>query len=296
MNPKELETKLRDLLSTLMTDNAVACKAAKKEIERLWHHETEAFKISAKVALEFLPKFDDIKTTKNKEAFVSGLKMFYLVLGDDYFDILKGFTLKVVQLEDGHIRRAMEHVADWLYISLSSRTDPYIRSANNKMSEKQTSEHIMARKQYLDYVNEVEILLNKYDHEDGNVEYIEDMKPSIHKSLQQLWARLTESSVYRETLEATTPIPLGIFERRKEIEHELIRMLRVTHSDFDLGDIKDAIFNESESGDMQDIIRMFDDGNINNLSNVLELVTDAWNYFPHKSLGGKCPREMMSNY
>lgn len=275
MNPKELETRLRDLLAILMTSDVDACKVAKKEIERLWHHETEAFKISAKVALEFLPKFDDIKTAKNKEAFVSGLKMFYLVLADDHFVMLKDFTVAVIQNPDGHIRRAMEHVADWLYISLSSRTD---------------------HKQYLDYVKEIEVLLNKYDREDGDVEYIEDMKPSIHKSLQQLWARLTESSVYRETLEATTPIPLGIFEKRKEIEHELIRMLRVTHSDFDLDDIKDAIFNESESGDMQDIIRMFDDGNINNLSNVLELVTDAWNYFPHKTMGGKCPREIVSDY
>jgi len=29
------------------------------------------------------------------------------------------------------------------------------------------------------------------------------------------------------------------------------------------------------------------------LSHVLELVTDAWNYFPHKALGGISPAETL---
>lgn len=42
------------------------------------------------------------------------------------------------------------------------------------------------------------------------------------------------------------------------------------------------------------VVAMFDcDGDASELSNVLELVTDAWNYFPHKVLGGISPAEMI---
>ena len=39
---------------------------------------------------------------------------------------------------------------------------------------------------------------------------------------------------------------------------------------------------------------MFDrGGDASELSNVLELVTDAWNYFPHEVLGGISPAEIL---
>ena len=83
-----------------------------------------------------------------------------------------------------------------------------------------------------------------------------------------------------------------ILKRRKEIEQELVEMLKETVSDFSLQDVKDAIFNEEETDDMQKVIMMFDrGGDASELSNILELVTDAWNYFPHKVLGGISPAE-----
>jgi len=45
------------------------------------------------------------------------------------------------------------------------------------------------------------------------------MTPSINKSLQQLWGRLTESRASRKNLGTTNPIPYEIFFlKRKEIE------------------------------------------------------------------------------
>lgn len=83
-----------------------------------------------------------------------------------------------------------------------------------------------------------------------------------------------------------------ILERRKEIEQELLDFLKETKSDFGLEDIKDAIYNEEETDDMMKVVAMFDrGGDASELSNILELVTDAWNYFPHKCLGGLCPME-----
>ncbi len=84
-----------------------------------------------------------------------------------------------------------------------------------------------------------------------------------------------------------------ILERRQEIERELTEMLKETRSDFSLQDVKDAIFNEGDNDDMMKILMMFDRGGDSaELSDVLELVTDAWNYFPHAAIGGKAPVEM----
>jgi len=78
-----------------------------------------------------------------------------------------------------------------------------------------------------------------------------------------------------------------ILERRKEIERELVDMLKETESDFTLDHVRDAIFHEEDNDDMMKVVAMFDrGGDASELSNVLELVTDAWNYFPHEILGG----------
>ena len=85
-----------------------------------------------------------------------------------------------------------------------------------------------------------------------------------------------------------------ILERRKEIEHELVEMLKETESDFTLDHVRYAVYNEEESDDMMKIVAMFDrGGDASEIENVLELVTDAWNYFPHKVLGGISPAEKL---
>lgn len=83
-----------------------------------------------------------------------------------------------------------------------------------------------------------------------------------------------------------------IVQRRKEIEQELVALLRETESDFSLEDIKDVIYNEEDSDDLIEVIAMFDrGGDASELENILELTNDAWNYFPHKLLNGLSPAE-----
>lgn len=86
----------------------------------------------------------------------------------------------------------------------------------------------------------------------------------------------------------------NILARRKEIEGELVDMLKETESDFTLESVRDAVFREEDNDDMMKVVAMFDrGGDASELSNVLELVTDAWNYFPHKALGGISPAEVL---
>jgi Ran GTPase-activating protein (RanGAP) involved in mRNA processing and transport len=88
-----------------------------------------------------------------------------------------------------------------------------------------------------------------------------------------------------------------VLKRRKEIEEELLTMLKETKSDFTLKDIKDAIYQEEETDDMMKVVAMFDrGGGAAELENALDLVTDAWNYFPHKTLGGISPSEKMTEH
>jgi hypothetical protein len=88
-----------------------------------------------------------------------------------------------------------------------------------------------------------------------------------------------------------------ILEHRKEIEQELMDMLKETKSDFTLDHVRDAILHEEDNDDMMKVVAMFDrGGDASELSNVLELVTDAWNYFPHEILGGISPAEKLLEY
>jgi len=88
--------------------------------------------------------------------------------------------------------------------------------------------------------------------------------------------------------------PTTILNKRKEIEQEIVEMLAKTKSDFSLEDVRDAIYCEEDNDDMMKAMAMFDrGGNASELDNILELVTDAWNYFPHKSLKNRSPIEMI---
>lgn len=85
-----------------------------------------------------------------------------------------------------------------------------------------------------------------------------------------------------------------ILERRREIEKELLEMLKETESDFGLEDIKEIIYNEEGTDDLTDIIAMFDRGQgAVKLQNITETINDAWNYFPHKILNGLSPAEKL---
>ena len=98
-----------------------------------------------------------------------------------------------------------------------------------------------------------------------------------------------------------------ILERWKEIERELEEMFKETDptsprlrrgkEQFALQDVRDAIFREEDNDDMMKVVAMFDrGGDASELINVLELVTDAWNYFPHKVLDGISPAEKLLEY
>ncbi|HCC83811.1 TPA: hypothetical protein DEP96_03095 [Candidatus Uhrbacteria bacterium] len=84
-----------------------------------------------------------------------------------------------------------------------------------------------------------------------------------------------------------------IIKQRVLIEHDLLDMLELVEGGHTLQEIKDMIYNEEETDDMTDILAIFDDGGRKiDLGDAIELVTNAWNYFPHKALNGLAPVEL----
>lgn len=95
----------------------------------------------------------------------------------------------------------------------------------------------------------------------------------------------------------TPPTKKEIVQTKKELEMDIIELLKETNSDFSLEDVKDVIYNETNTDDMMKAVAMFDNGpDASMLSNILELTNDAWNYFPHKLLGGLSPMEKILEY
>ena len=61
--------------------------------------------------------------------------------------------------------------------------------------------------------------------------------------------------------------------------------------------VAESLRIKEETDDMMKVVAMFDrGGDASELSNILELVTDAWNYFPHKILKGLSPAEKILEY
>lgn len=297
MTKKETERELRKMLDILTTGNPEQVRSAKKDIEKLCNKEGKTFHRSTYIVFEYLPKFYQIEKVENQAAFASGLSLFFLSLGDEYFDRLADFTLKLLQHPNGTVREAIRKSADWLYISLTSRTHPFVYPAGKKLTEVQKSMQKEAEHQYLNLVNKVELLIDQYDNGTERVQYIQDMKPSINKSLQLFWSRLTESRSYQRILEKNRSQPAEIALRRKGIEGEIRDLLKIARSGFNLEDVKDMIFNEDSHDCMTDIIAMFDTGRgAIGIQDILETVNDAWNYFPHKVLNGLSPAEKVLEY
>ncbi len=288
---------LEQIFEAFKAGSSAEIKEARKAVKKLWNKDTKIFHKDIELIFQIIKDFDLITDDKHKAAVISGLSLAYLSLADEYFEELKNFIVKNLQNQNGQIREVAVDVSSWLYMSLSERVEPFVFPEGKTLTEKQKEEQVVATKQYVDFVSELEALMDKYPALNEDTEYIDDMKPSINKSLQKVWSKIANGRFYPKILERTRPIPIDVFMKRKEIEKELIEMLEGTSSDFGLDDIKEIIYNEESQDDLTDIVMMFDNGQgLIEMENILDTINDAWNYFPHKLLGGLSPAEKLLEY
>lgn len=286
-----MQKDLEQIFSILKNGSQEEIKVAKLRIDKLWKSDSKNFKKHTEIALEQLKEFDRIQNPKNQEAFVAGLSLFFLVLSDTHFEELKNFVLKVICYPNGHVREQMRKTADWLYISLSSRIHPFVYPEGKKLTHKRITEQERAKIEYIEYLNGIELLMEKYDDASFNsVNFIDELKPSVYKSLQILYSDLTRGNLQKDL---HTP-PREILLKRKEIEKELTSILKKIKSEYTLADIQNIVYNETETNDLHQIIRIFDTGSPYEFENIMDILNDAWNYFPHKILDGLCPTEVLN--
>ena len=89
-----------------------------------------------------------------------------------------------------------------------------------------------------------------------------------------------------------------IEEIRRMIEKNISIMLGYYQVDITLDKIKEIIFNEKDGKELNFLADYFSKkiDNIEEMNQVLQLVNDGWNYFPHKCLNGLCPMEKILEY
>jgi hypothetical protein len=104
---------------------------------------------------------------------------------------------------------------------------------------------------------------------------------------------------YGQTIRDLVADPATSFATRRTVtEARLSRLLERTRSDATLDDVRSLIFFESNvrhpSEYFADIIALFPPaGSAIDIDALLPVIQDAWNYFPHLSLQGRCPAEVM---
>lgn len=83
-----------------------------------------------------------------------------------------------------------------------------------------------------------------------------------------------------------------IIQKRGDIEKQLNDMIISLGLSVSFGEIKEMIYNEQDQSALHEIVGKFDNSqDIDELNKILAIVNEAWNYFPHKVLGGLSPAE-----
>ncbi len=96
-------------------------------------------------------------------------------------------------------------------------------------------------------------------------------------------------SVKKETKES-------IAKKRKEIEKNLLALIKKYKANITIDEIKEIIYNEKSHKELDEIVKKLDQNQSpEEFERMLYLINDVWNYFPHKVLGGISPAEKILN-
>jgi hypothetical protein len=269
------------------TGKPVEIRRARREFEDEWRADSELCVTHRELIFAALARFDEIPDSAHQAALIAGIDLCFFSLADENFAPLRDFILKAIQHSDVRVRDAALRTSEWLDRSLRRRAK--VKGASQAR----------AVEEYKDYVNAIELLLDYFD--DGSeteAQYIDEMKPSPQRSLEMLLDRVTHGGY---ELEITHVPPPAILAKREELETKIADLLDAAKSDFCFHDVLEEIYREEGVKDLEVIIEMFEgdgrdgDGGLlaARLDEVIDVVNEAWNYFPHAVLDGLCPMEKM---
>jgi len=297
-----------ELFNTILTANKGTSRQAARQVRKLVYGsgESEKYKSIASI-IESVPT-EYIKITEDwrQENFVIAISvMYFLHNRENQPDFLFPWLFQLLQHKNGNIRHAAVRMIEHELGSLTYHIRfPGEKIIHGELLPEQADRIIFGLRANL---NNLAVSSEKPSYR--KYKYIDKLPSGTYKSVQLILGCLEDycSDITRPT---ETESKEEILARRKEIEQELVDMLKETESDFTLDHVRDAIYDEEDNDDMMKVVAMFDPssrtqgvhygasrgGDASELSNVLELVTDAWNYFPHKALGGISPAEKLLEY
>jgi hypothetical protein len=91
--------------------------------------------------------------------------------------------------------------------------------------------------------------------------------------------------------------PADILEFRMHLTYRIAAVLALFGSPLTVPDVERLIFEEDPSrhpsdyfADLLTLLKADE----SNLDAIYPVIQDAWNYLPHRSLGGRCPAEVMA--
>jgi hypothetical protein len=218
--------------------------------------------------------------------------MYFLHNRDNKPDFLFPWMFQLLQHNNGNIRHAVVRMFENELGPLTYHIRfPGEKTHYSKISNFQVDQILFGLRTNLE-----NLARNSYKPSYKKYKYIDSLPSGTYKSVQHILGCLEDyCSDINEPVCAESN--KEAHSRCMEIGRDIIDLLKKTGSKFTLNDIKEIIYNEEGQDDLIDIIAMFDNGqNIAEIGDILKLVNDAWNYFPHKILGGLSPAEKLLKY
>ncbi len=280
----------------LSADKDVSRQAAREVRKFLYSSRSSQndLKSIASIVEDAPTEYAKIEDDWRQENFVMAVSViYYLHNRENQPDFLFSWLFQLLQHKNGNIR----HAAVRMVQSELGPLTYHIRFPNEKLTRPELSKEkadgiLLGLRANLSNLEE-----NSWKNSYRKFKYIDELPSGTHKSVQLILSLLDDYCSDVARTETQIESKQQILERRGEIEKELSDMLKKTGSGFWLKDIKELIYNGEDNNDFHRLIAMFDrGGDASELNNILELASNAWNYFPHKNLGGISPAEKLLQY
>lgn len=301
-----MENNLQKLINIIKVGSPTDVKFAQKQVEKIWHdtcqYDDDKRGEIFYIFLDELKLFPQIKDINHQAYFINTLKWSLHFIGEKYFSDWSDFILTYIQHPSGKIRQAIIKISDYLMMDL--RMDfkyDFVRIKDKNLNRQEII--VSNKKKFCYFVLSIEDLARQYyEPIFKKYKYVDRLPIGVYKSLQMLLVNLLEAEVYDKMyqdflneLAASRQSRVHfdeIVKMRQQIEERLEQIIKKTNSKLKINDIKIIIYNENGQNDIQKIISGFPNiQDFNELQQLIALIMDVWNYWPHKNLGGLSPVE-----
>jgi len=307
---------ISQLIKIIKTGDKAAVKEAQKQVAKVANDRTldrNALKKELWAFIGEMKTFDQIKDIDHQTYFINTVKWAFIYLGSDYFKECEEFVIRQIQNPSGKIRQALLNAVDWLDMTLHITRSSWMKNISDEEIERD-------RKRFCEFAYKVSQLLDwNYRKEYSRYKYIASLPPSVYKSLQvllndhllrgELHENIFEEFIreekgmlsvkgrgskkshaagreaYKSYFHETNVLP-----QQKLLREAISRLLKERSVLMKFEEIEHMIYEEDDAhhnfNALLDKTGFFDEEGF-------RLLNDAWNYFPHESLNGLCPMEML---